>query len=227
MYEIQQSTWTTPRGNRASFRYRADTADWNTIQASTTEDEYRLRELDLSGWALDIGGYVGSVSIALALDNPNLSVICVEAVPANQTLIQENIDLNGLGDRVTLVKGAAGDGRKVAVKWGYEGDEVATHHAFVGNANNLGESTSQRLEVVSLTLADLIGDKQIAFCKIDCEGCEYAVLQGDALAQIERIHGEIHGIADCLPASLPANLLATHTYERGGELPTWFEAVRR
>ncbi len=70
------------------MHYRTNTNDWNTIYASMVEDEYRIKDFyPLSGVALDIGAYVGSVGIALAIDNPSLHVICVEPVPGNIELI--------------------------------------------------------------------------------------------------------------------------------------------
>src|SRR5687768_7433602 len=78
------------------------------VNALLGTDEYRIRDLKLDGWALDIGAHVGTIALALAVDNPNLSVIAVEPVPDNAALIRQSIAANRLGDRVYLEEAGAG-----------------------------------------------------------------------------------------------------------------------
>ena len=139
MYEPRQERFTTPRNQPVTMWVRADTNDWNTLYSCLTGDEYGLRDLHLSGWALDVGAYTGGVTVALAMDNPELQVVAVEPVPGNVELLRLNLEANGLTDRVTVVEGAAGDGSKVNIRYGYSGSELATHHAFVGNMSLLEE----------------------------------------------------------------------------------------
>src|SRR5690349_6287046 len=89
--------------------------DYNTLNACMTEDEYHLADFHGSGWAVDVGGYLGGVAISLALDNPELRVLVIEPVPDNIRLIRENIERNDLTERVTLIEGAVGDGSPVEV----------------------------------------------------------------------------------------------------------------
>src|SRR6185369_11814003 len=119
----------------------------------------------------DVGGYLGSVGIALAIDNPGLEVTIIEPVPPNADLIERNIAANGVGDRVYVIRGAVGDGtHPVTVAYGYTGDEAAEHHAFVGNStlglDHPGETVTY---IHPFTLAQ-IGERD--FMKIDCEGGE-------------------------------------------------------
>ena len=82
-YALALGPWTTPHGHPASFYYRAETNDWNTISSTMApHDEYAIPS-GLSGVAVDLGAYLGSVAIGLALDNPDLRVIAVEPVPPN------------------------------------------------------------------------------------------------------------------------------------------------
>ena len=222
MYTVTHGTFRTPRGRSVTMAYREDTNDYNTLRSCLDEDEYGLKELTLSGTALDIGAYIGGVTVALATDNPELHVVAVEAVPPNVDLLRQNVERNGLSERVTIRHAAAGKGSTAIIRWGFAGNEVADHHAFVGNAvmpeATLVEHESEELPVVKL--ADLVAEHgPIAFAKVDCEGCEYDFLTGPALSQVALIRGEEHHG----PLSLPGH---TVTYTQPNT-PRGFEAVRR
>lgn len=223
MYDLTRGQWRTPRGHLAEMWYRTDTNDYNTIQSAIGEDEYGTAGLYLEGHALDIGAHIGSVSVLLALDNPDLRVTAVEAVPPNVELLTRNVEVNGLTDRVTIVHAAAGDGKPTTIRWAFAGNEVATHHAFIGNALMKQPLTAHESSAVDSVPLEALADQPIAFMKIDCEGCEYPFLQGPALAHIERIHGEYH--ADTTP--LIEALHDTHDMTCQDRVPGWFQAVRR
>jgi FkbM family methyltransferase len=221
MYRVTQGTFRTPRGQTPTLSYREDTNDWNVLISCLNEDEYDLKELKLSGTALDIGAHIGGVTIALALDNPELKVIAVEAVPPNVELLRENVRLAGVEDRVTILHAAAGKGKTATVRWAFEGNYVADHHAFIGNAvmpDTTTAGTSELLDVVTLTaLAKEYGP--FSFAKVDCEGCEYDFLKGRGLLDIACIRGEEHYGRLPLPG-----FDVTYTQDNA---PRGFTAVRR
>ena len=228
------------RGVPLQFTVRLDTNDHNTVNASATEDEYHLRDLPpLVGWALDIGGYLGSVAIGLAADNPDLRVICIEPVPENAALIARNVELNGFGDRIIVLHNAtAAPGiAETTVRYRYTGSELADHHAFVGNIS-LIEGTGavdiphQETTVACVSLAGLAqtyGIERFVLVKIDCEGCEWSALADPAVALCDRIVGEWHPTGGKTQADLRALLEPTHelTFEGPPEGPQEFTAVRR
>lgn len=191
-YDIRRETFSTPRGVPVTIHVREGTNDHNTANASLSEDEYGLRDLHPSGLALDIGGYLGTVAIGLAVDNPALRVICVEPVPFNAALIRANITANGLDERITLVEGLAGASGKGLIRFGYKGNETDLHHAFVGNSTlATPETTYTALKVPSYNLADLT-DEPVSFLKIDCEGGEYEFFANSDLSTVALIGGEWH-----------------------------------
>ena len=193
MYTVTHGTFRTPRGRSVELSYREDTNDYNTLNACLTEDEYRLRDLHLSGIALDIGAHIGGVTVALLADNPDLRVVSVEAVPPNVDLLRENVERNGLSERVTILHAAAGVGQTATVRWAFEGNESADHHAFIGNSLLPGPTRHRSELVPVVTLADLVDEYgPFAFAKVDCEGCEYDFLQGPALSQVAIFRGEEH-----------------------------------
>ena len=239
-YEPAVGDFRSPRGAPLRFHYRLGTNDWNTLNASATEDEYQLRDLPpLVGWALDIGGYLGSVAIGLAVDNPDLRVLCVEPVPENVLLIGANIDANGLAGRVDVISAAmaAPEVPTTTVRYRYRGSELADHHAFVGNIS-LIEGTGaayiphdeQTVACYSIGgIAAAYAVERFALVKIDCEGCEWSALQDPAVALVDRFVGEWHPTAGHTQADLLALLAPTHDVTWDGPYPQGpqgFVAVR-
>lgn len=215
-YRETESLFATPNGRPIVFRYRSDTNDWNTISACTDGDEYGLKGLVIDGPVVDVGGYLGSFGISAALDNP-VPVWIVEPVPYNAALIRQNVERNGVSDRVTVIEGAAGrGGEQVDVWYGYRGNATAEHHAFVGNSS-LAYDHGGELEHDSATyralglgeLVDLVGGR-IALLKIDCEGGEWTFLDSPYIGHVDRIVGEAHAVRGHQGRDIIDLLAATH-----------------
>lgn len=233
-YRDLEATWRTPGGRPAVFAYREDTNDWNTISATMTHDEYHL-PLGLRGVAVDVGGYVGSVGIGLALDNPEARVWIIEPVPPNQDLIARNIERNDIGDRVTLIRGAVGKGgESVDVWYGYRGTETAEHHAFVGNStlayNKAGPLRHDTATYTALGLGDILamtGD--IDWLKIDTEGAEWSFLRSSWTSRVQTIVGEAHAVRKHKGSDIVGLLSKTHDVTLTGDTEGTceFAAVRR
>lgn len=229
----------TPRGTSVQMEVRPDTNDHNTLNSCLTEDEYGLRDLHLTGHALDIGAYTGGVTVALLVDNPELRVVAVEPVPDNVVLLLKNLALNELGDRVVVLQAAAGaKGQKtegVAWNWRQPGgplDETMQHHRFVGGSTlaldnpDIAHDEVQTASWSVTSLLKLAGTAEFAFAKVDCEGCEAKFLTDPAVARIARITGEWH------PWYLDEEgvhrlLDATHEVTTWGTGPGGFTAMAR
>ena len=226
MYELRQEGFRTPRGQPVTMWLRADTNDFNTANACLNGDEYGLRDLRVSGKALDIGAYTGGVTVALAVDNPDLHVTAIEPVPGNVELLRRNIEANGLVGRVTVIEGAAGDGSEVNVRYGYSGSELACHHAFVGNMGMLEEPGPENPHTVSRMRSQTLRSLgEFAFVKIDCEGCEWDI----DLSAVPHIRGEWHPVRGHKQVDFLERLIDTHEVTFSGPVagPGGFVAVWR
>ena len=226
MYELDSQDFRTPRGQMARMTYRKESSDYNTLNSCMNEDEYRLKELHLTGTALDVGAHIGGVTVSLLMGNPELHVVAIEAVPPNADLLRQNVEQNGLNDRCTIIEAAAGKGRTATIRWAFAGNESADHHAFIGNAvmpeSDLRVHQKQKVKVRTLTsLVKEFGP--FRFCKIDCEMCEFDFLQGPGLADVALIRGEVHAE----PQPLYEQLVGTHDIWTVRTVPCPFEAVRR
>jgi FkbM family methyltransferase len=225
-YPVTQDEFRTPGGKPVWMAYRKFTNDWNTLHASLDEDEYGLPR-GLSGFGLDVGGYLGSVGIALALDNPDLEVTIVEPVPWNVTLIRRNLVLNGLEDAVKVIEGAVGFNRPVRVGFAYTGSSAIEHHAYVGNST-LASGEEYPHESVTYPPTRLEEFGHIAVLKIDCEGGEWDFLRGP-VANVDLILGEWHPVHGYRQWMLLDLLADTHEVTFTGPVagPGGFRAVRR
>lgn len=229
--------WQTPADHIATLTYRADTSDWNTISACLRNpygggDEYGL-PAGLSGWGLDVGAHIGAVTVGLLLDNPDMSVVAIEAVPDNVELLRENLAANDLTDRCTVLAGAAWTGKgTIDIEYGYTGSETAEVHRYIGSISPwlAAPGGKQSATVPIYTLRDAIkatGGAGFVWAKSDCEGCEHHFFKGPLLAKVGTISGEWH-FRDGDPEAFAGQLGKTHevTYTEGiGGGP--FRAVRR
>lgn len=184
----------------SGFRTRDGSVDANLVHA-LGDDEYRLKGRRLEGWAIDVGAYIGTVTAQLALLNPGLRVIAIEAVPDNADLLEENIGHFNLASRVTVVRAWAGGPNDLTgtCHYGYrhratEDDGYVSAHRFVGGTWGASGEPQYSLELPAVSLDALTNElDDVALLKIDCEGCEWAFLDTPAVARVQSIVGEYHG----------------------------------
>lgn len=235
-YQEAIGRWQTPHGRTAMFAFRQDTSDWNTISSILAHDEYGLGALHLEGLALDIGAHLGAAGIAMALDNPGLRVVAVEAISENAALAERNVALNDLSDRVTVLHRAAAspEDRTADVWFRSTGDENATHHAFIGNSSLVyphgGERAHETETVACISLSGLLGKgNEASLVKMDCEGCEWSFLTDPAVSRVALFIGEWHPTGGHTGADVVTLLSKTHDVTLSGppEGPGAFRAVRK
>ena len=239
MYEQAIGEFRTPKGAPVYLQFRLDTSDWNTLYSCLNEDEYGLGELTLGGAALDVGAHIGGVAVGLAVDNPALGVIAIEALPENADLLRLNAARNGVSDRVRVVNAAAGaEPGEQTIHYRYRGDETHEHHAFIGNISLFRGDGPDACpsdwphEHVTVPVAVLDDFPDARFIKIDCEGGEWGFLQGD-LSRFHEIRGEWHPTNGHVQADLTSLLSAFDVTYKGiaeqTDPTSWmgFRAVRR
>jgi FkbM family methyltransferase len=189
---------------------RDETTDWNTINACSAEDEYRLRDLPVEGrLVFDIGAHVGGVGVWLA--SRGARVIFVEPVPENVAQIEKNLALNGATGEV--LRAALGTNR---VNLGPEGDA----HEFIANIGGVGQA--RPVECAETTFESMVSEFGLPdIVKLDCEGGEWAVLHDTDIRKVPVIVGEYHpdrpGGGNYTSADI-FNFLPNHDVEVGPDL---------
>ncbi len=191
--DTTEASFKTPGGNWERMMVRDGTSDWNTCNSSGPHDEYGLPS-GLQGWALDVGAHIGAVTVPLLLDNPDLRVVAVEALPENAELLDINCKLNGVRDRVRIFHGAAGDGEPQMIGYGPAEGEL-NHSQFIGSVDGGRE---RYYPAVGVSLGDMLWPTEghgFDWVKLDCEKCEYPLLSAasqEQLTQLRFITGEHH-----------------------------------
>ncbi|STD11922.1 methyltransferase, FkbM family [Dermatophilus congolensis] len=128
---------------------------------------------------VDVGANLGNHSIYLGLSTTN-KIFSLEPHPINFFLLEENIKLNGLEDRVTAKNMCAWDRKET----------VSLHIATAGNMGTVTASSSgpqAESQVRADKLDNIIENERVAAMKIDVEGNESRVLSG-ASTIINRDH---------------------------------------
>jgi FkbM family methyltransferase len=207
----------SPRGVPLTFYGRDGTSDWNTVNACTTADEYGLRDWRGVGVALDVGAHIGGVTLSLLADNPDLIVVAIEAVPENVAVLRRTLAANDpdYADRCHIYNAAASSSPEpVAIKYGFDGNEVALVHRFIGEIAMEPDVTHNTLHVDPVSLTELVSVfGPIVLMKIDCEGCEWSFLDDPAVKDVAEIRGEWHPRQGHGTARLHELLDATHVVE--------------
>lgn len=214
-------TLRTPRGHVATFEVRPDTTDAMTAEACCAQDEYGLADRTWTGTALDIGAHIGGVTVMLGLDNPELRIVAVEALPENVAVLRTNVARNGLDGRVTVYEAGAGQAR---IAYGASDTDFARCHRFIGNGDWQAGGTV--LAVTPLTLSTLVvRHGPFSLAKIDCEGCEWSFLDDPGTAAVAEWRGEYHPRNGHGPVDL-RRLLRRHAVTCDDALPFGpFQAV--
>lgn len=216
----------TPRGRPAVLHYRDDTSDlavlgshFAGVVGSPLVDEYGLADLHLSGRFVDVGAHIGAVTVAILLDNPDATAICIEPIPENAELVRANLAANGLDGRAQVLQGAVGTN---AITYDFSSDRT---NRYIGNLTvSPKRQPAKRIRVRMVTPSEFLPAEAVKF---DCEGGEWAVIADPALLRVRTVFGEFHG-----QPGQPGILAAfgkTHkvTFDRIGGAAGNFRAVAR
>jgi FkbM family methyltransferase len=177
--KVIEGGFTNPAGLKFT---RPDGLEWLLLRE--TYRDYKAEELNLTkdSVVVDIGAHVGVVSMTLA-QQFGCQVYAYEPNPDNFERLTENVKANGLTDLVRVYNLAVTkDGREVNI--GTDTDNSGSNSIYKGG-----------VPVESVTLDDIFNvvGERIDLLKIDCEGAECEILEGDHLDRIGAIRGEFHG----------------------------------
>ncbi len=161
---------------------------------------YSLKENDI---VLDVGANIGVFSLYAA--SRGAKVFSFEPNPEVFAVLQENIRINNLENRVTPLNMALGDHKGKATLFMalsekiYAPGSASIMRDFIDDLDKrYGKNDYTAFTVSCLRLdqaLDLLRLKMVDFMKVDCEGAEYDIMQSvpqHRLGEIRRIAMEIH-----------------------------------
>jgi FkbM family methyltransferase len=116
---------------------------------------------------IDVGGNIGTMTLAVALRNPAVRIVCVEPNARAARLLRQSLALNDAGDRVTVIDAVAG--------------EADGHVGFLEGGSTTGHVVQDgALRKPSIDFARLVDESAArgrCLVKIDVEGFETVLLK--------------------------------------------------
>lgn len=122
---------------------------------------------------VDVGSNVGYSVVYFARMFPNARIVGFEPNPENLRLVEKNLKLNNLQDRVEIRDFAVGVSQGI----GYLVDQGAATYVSAE-----GSSRGKQIRVVDFF--SQLDCERIDILKIDCEGAEHPIIMDDRFAEI-------------------------------------------
>lgn len=165
------------------IRYRLNRGDIQSIREVWLEQCYRLPvEIPLRV-VIDLGANIGLTSLWYATHYPLTTLVSVEPVVANAELVRQNLSHNS-PPPVVLQAAVGGDDGEGAM--------------LESRASNLGQLTEAKGGIRIMSMQSVLGhlppDQRIDLVKIDIEGSEQRLLEGDLdwLTRVSSLIVEFH-----------------------------------
>jgi FkbM family methyltransferase len=138
----------------------------------------RMKQLKESEWVIEIGANIGTHSVYFCHEFGNASVLAIEADPENAHILECNIKINDLSERVRPVLSAVSnfDGEIQLVRDFYNRGGTSIHGDKL--ADRASVFAVPAMTVPSLIQKYEINPMNIALFWIDVEGHEFEVLEG-------------------------------------------------
>jgi FkbM family methyltransferase len=153
--------------------------------------EYENREISFpeARTVLDVGANIGVTTIWFSEHCPLARIFAVEPSSETSARLLRNINRNGLGNRVSVLTVALGEGgRPLYLVFG--------EHSGLSHTDTEPHDGSQTVWSANLkTILEIVGG-HVDVMKLDCEGAEYDIILGadsHTLSQIDNVVGEYHG----------------------------------
>ena len=198
--------YTQTPGGLAAFRVRPMTDDLYFIipgREPAVEDAL-VKYAKVARSFLDVGANVGYYTVSMSL--LGLEVVAIEPVPETASLLEENLELNGLKGVKVLKKAA----------WDEEGELLIHVRPGMYGEASLLEGRGEGLKVKTFKLDQLVHRlTPPILLKVDAEGAEVRVLRGGK----DLLRDTVAVILEVLPQNLEGvrkELEGFRTYHLGG-----------
>lgn len=160
------------------------------------EDSYKIGEItEPIRRAIDVGAHIGCFSALLRRLWPDCKITCIEANEGNLAALGVNA-----GPQATVIHAAAtyqaGPLLLLDTLWDSHGNTggssiISADEPWVAARSNAHEYMAAEAPQ-AITIEAAAGEGEIDLLKLDCEGCEFSILENCDLSRIKRIVGEWH-----------------------------------
>lgn len=184
----------TVRLKKSGLRFRVRTAmDVWSIKETFIDEFYTLfGTLVQDNWTIiDIGAGIGEFCIYAAHGHPNNRIYAFEPFEGSFKLLQDNLALNRCENIEPVHKAISDSNRPMTIQ-----RPTSQPLQFITTPEKNVSSENPRIEAITLEqVFSLYHIEQCDLLKLDCEGCEYAILlhtPDTVLQSIRRIVLEYH-----------------------------------
>jgi FkbM family methyltransferase len=136
---------------------------------------------------VDIGAFVGNTALYYA--NFGAIVYAYEPHPVNFYWLKKNIELNPhLKDRIKIFNEAVGKDEEI---------EMSIGESINGGFSIYGQAKGKALKIKSISLKNILEKNNLNYpclLKADCKGCEYYIVEDDAISKFEKVKIEYTGL---------------------------------
>jgi FkbM family methyltransferase len=135
---------------------------------------------------VDVGAFVGDTALYYA--NFGAIVYAYEPHPVNFYWLKKNIELNPhLKDRIKIFNEAVGKNEEI---------EISIGKSISGTFSIYSQAKGKILRIKSISLRKILEENDLDnpyLLKADCKGCEYYIIEDDAISKFEKVKIEYTG----------------------------------
>lgn len=161
--------------------------------ANTTEQEYRLSQMENVEYVLDIGSHIGTFALYALTNYPEWKIVGVEPHPDNFSLTEMNLLSFSNHDAVYGYVGYEENLYLMSSKYSSASHFMTSQHTGTEQEFTMSEDQPKKYTVEDLLA--MFEYPRFDALKIDCEGGEFDIIANisdEVLAQISYISGEHH-----------------------------------
>ena len=157
--------------------FRADTLFSKEPETIKWIDEFKTNKVF---W--DIGANIGIYSIYAGL-NPNLNIYAFEPASNNFNLINQNIKINKMDEKISALSVAFTDQTQISTFYMSDLETGSAHHSFGEPVNQFGGKLNYQFKqsMIAYSIDDFLSTFDIPFpnyVKIDVDGIEHQIILG-------------------------------------------------
>jgi FkbM family methyltransferase len=178
------------------LRYRRNRGDWWSFREVWLFDCYRLPfRLPAYETLVDLGGNIGLTSLWLAKAYGFKRIAVVEPVSGNAELAEYNLRTNLPNANIEIIRAAVGPVDGIAR---FSQSSHSNQGHVNTSADRVADEHTKDIEVPQISMSSILErlgpDSQIDVLKLDIEGGEQALIDGDLkwLASVRSIIAEFH-----------------------------------